>query len=71
MVNREVSKVKQSITPKVAIREILSLVGYYRKFILRRGLTLLGYVFGARDQVNLHPESESGVKKHPSSTKIF
>ena len=38
MVNREVSKVKQSITTKVAIREIPSLVGYYRKFILRRGI---------------------------------
>ena len=43
----------------------------FRIYILGLGFRALGRAVGARDQVNLHPESESGVKKHPSYTKIF
>ena len=42
-----------------------------RIYILGLGFRALGRAEGARDQVNLHPESESSVKNHPSYTKIF
>ena len=44
-----------------------------RIYILCLGFRALGRAVGARDQVNLHPESESesSVKNHPSSTKFF
>ena len=43
----------------------------FRIYILGLGFRALGRTIGARDQVNLHPESESGVKKHPSYTENF
>ena len=42
-----------------------------RIYILGFGFRALGRAESARDQVNLHPESESGVKNHPSYTNFF